>query len=84
MLSVLVFLPLTVAAVLVHPRVSDTLARAIFVAVSAVEVALVALVWASYETPELGAWPTRSGRSGSRGWAPAITSASTDSPCRWW
>ena len=54
MLSVLVFLPLVAAAVLLVPRVDDRLARSAFVAVTAVEVALAGLAWARYETPADG------------------------------
>lgn len=49
MLSVLVFLPLLAAVVLVAvPRIGDRTARWAWVAVSAVEVALVVLLWVRY------------------------------------
>ena len=55
MLSVLVFLPLLAAIVLVAvPSLGDAAARWTWVAVSAVEVVLVAVVWARYATPAAG------------------------------
>ena len=55
LLSVLVFLPLTAAAVLLIPRISARVARGVFVVVTAAELALACLVWARYDTPEAGA-----------------------------
>ncbi len=54
MLSVLVFLPLVAAAVLLIPGVGDRVARGAFVVVTATEVALASLVWATYRTPAPG------------------------------
>ncbi|RAV06913.1 NADH-quinone oxidoreductase subunit M [Mycolicibacterium sp. GF69] len=52
MLSLMVFLPLLAAAVLVAvPRIGDGAARWLWVAVAAVEVALTLVVWAGYQTP---------------------------------
>ncbi|MEP6629335.1 MAG: NADH-quinone oxidoreductase subunit M [Lapillicoccus sp.] len=54
-LSLLVFLPLVAAVVLAAvPRVGDAAARRLWLAVAAVEVALVALVWARYRPPASG------------------------------
>lgn len=54
MLSVLVFLPLAAAAGLLVPGVSDRVARGAFVIVAAAEVAIAALAWSRYESPEPG------------------------------
>ncbi len=54
MLSVLVFLPLLAAAVLLAPQVGDRLARGAFVAVTAAEVVLAGVAWSTYETPRAG------------------------------
>ena len=54
MLSVLVFLPLLVSAVLLTPRVGDRLARRVFVATAAIEVLLAGVAWVAYETPKPG------------------------------
>ncbi len=54
MLSVLVFLPLLVSAVLLSPRVGDRLARLVFVGAAAVEVVLAGIAWTAYETPKAG------------------------------
>jgi len=52
MLSVIVFLPLAAALVLIAlPAIRDAAARWAWVAVGVAEVALVAVVWARYETP---------------------------------
>ncbi|MBY0291269.1 MAG: NADH-quinone oxidoreductase subunit M [Mycobacteriaceae bacterium] len=52
MLSLIVFLPLAAAALLVAvPRIGDAAARWLWVSVTAVEVALTLVVWADYETP---------------------------------
>jgi NADH-quinone oxidoreductase subunit M len=54
-LSVLVFLPLVTAGALVAlPRVSDAVARWVWVAVAALEVVLVVLLWTRYESPAPG------------------------------
>jgi NADH-quinone oxidoreductase subunit M len=54
-LSVIVFLPLVVAgALVVVPRLSDTLARWIWIAVSAADLALIAVLWSRYDTPPPG------------------------------
>ncbi|MEO6998498.1 MAG: NADH-quinone oxidoreductase subunit M [Terracoccus sp.] len=54
-LSLLVFLPLVAAIVLVAaPRLGDATARWLWLAVAAAEVVLVALVWARYTTPAPG------------------------------
>ncbi|MBD8870402.1 complex I subunit 4 family protein [Nocardioides donggukensis] len=55
MLSVLVFLPVVVAAALLAPSVPDRVARIVFVATAAVEVALAGAVWAAYDDPGPGA-----------------------------
>ncbi|HEX2177040.1 MAG TPA: NADH-quinone oxidoreductase subunit M [Nocardioidaceae bacterium] len=56
MLSLIVFLPLVAALVLVGlPRVPDATARWAWVGVCAVDLALVAAVWLRYETPPDGA-----------------------------
>ena len=55
LLSVLVFLPLAAAAVLLIPRISARVARGVFVVVTAAELALACLVWARYDTPAAGA-----------------------------
>jgi NADH-quinone oxidoreductase subunit M len=54
-LSVLVFLPVVAAAALLVPSVGARAARWAFVAVTAVEVALVGILWGTYETPSAGA-----------------------------
>ncbi|MGW3606285.1 complex I subunit 4 family protein [Micromonospora sp. NPDC005161] len=55
MLSVIVFLPLAAAAALVAvPRLGDTLARWAWVAVTAVDLALIVILWARYDTPPAG------------------------------
>ncbi|MEV4201970.1 complex I subunit 4 family protein [Micromonospora globbae] len=55
MLSVIVFLPLAAAVALVAvPRLGDTPARWAWVAVSAVDLALVAVLWVRYDTPPAG------------------------------
>ncbi len=54
MLSVLVFLPVVAAAVLLLPRIGAPTARAAFVAVTGAEVALAAIAWATYEAPASG------------------------------
>ncbi|MFC0505284.1 complex I subunit 4 family protein [Micromonospora costi] len=55
MLSVIVFLPLAAAVALVAvPRVGDTAARALWVAVAAVDLALIAILWARYDSPAAG------------------------------
>ncbi|MCA2243376.1 MULTISPECIES: complex I subunit 4 family protein [Mycobacteriaceae] len=52
MLSLIVFLPLAVAAVLVAvPQIGDTAARWLWVSVAAVEVGLTLAVWVGYESP---------------------------------
>lgn len=55
MLSLLVFLPLVVAAVLVAAPVSAGVARWVFVAATAAEVVLAAALWAQYDAPASGA-----------------------------
>ncbi len=56
MLSLLVFLPLAVAAVLVAvPRIDAATARRVFVAATGVEVLLAAFLWATYDSPSPGA-----------------------------
>ncbi len=54
MLSVIVFLPLVAALVLMVPTVPDRVARWTWVAVATVDVALVAVVWANFEQPAEG------------------------------
>ena len=55
MLSVLVFLPLAVAAVLAAvPRVPDVVSRWVFVTTTALEVVLAVVLWAAYDTPAAG------------------------------
>ncbi|MDX2376069.1 NADH-quinone oxidoreductase subunit M [Microbacterium sp. LRZ72] len=55
MLSILVFLPLAAAVVLAAiPRVSDRAARWTWVAISAIEVVLVAVAWALFDPSETG------------------------------
>ena len=55
MLSLLVFLPLAAAAVLVAaPRITDVAARWLWVAVAAVEVILTVGIWVTYTAPEPG------------------------------
>lgn len=52
MLSLIVFLPLAAAAVLVAvPRIGDGAARWLWMSVAAVEVALTLVLWAGYRTP---------------------------------
>ncbi|MGQ0481260.1 MAG: complex I subunit 4 family protein [Pseudonocardia sp.] len=56
MLSLIVFLPLAAAVVLAAARrLPDAAARWAWLAVTAVDLALVAVVWASYDTPPAGA-----------------------------
>ena len=55
MLSLLVFLPLAAAALLLVPRIGERAARGAFVAVTAAEVALAVAVWARYDAPASGA-----------------------------
>ncbi len=56
MLSLIVFLPLAAALVLgAAPRLGDTVARWAWVAVAAVDLALVLVAWARYSTPVAGA-----------------------------
>ena len=56
MLSLVVFLPLAAAVALAAaPGLSDRLAKRVWVAVTVVDLALVAVVWAVYETPASGA-----------------------------
>jgi len=51
-LSLIVFLPLAAAAVLVAlPRIGDVVARWLWVAVTAVDLALVVALWLRYESP---------------------------------
>lgn len=55
MLSLIVFLPLAAALVLIAvPGISDAAARWIWVAVTAVELALIVAVWAQYASPPAG------------------------------
>ncbi len=54
MLSVLVLLPAAAGALLLLPVVPDRLARGAFVAVTAVETALVAWLWLDYDDPGAG------------------------------
>jgi NADH-quinone oxidoreductase subunit M len=55
-LSLIVFLPLAAAVVLAAARrLPDAAARWAWLAVTAVDLALVAVVWASYDTPPAGA-----------------------------
>ena len=54
MLSLLVFLPVTAAVPLLHPRVPDRIARWWFVLVTASTLALAGGVWAAYDTPDPG------------------------------
>ncbi len=54
MLSLLVFLPLAAAAVLLLPQVGERAARGAFVAVTGTEVALAAITWATYDAPPSG------------------------------
>ncbi len=54
MLSLLVFLPLAAAAVLLLPRVGERLSRIAFVAVAGAEVVLAALAWVLYDAPASG------------------------------
>lgn len=55
MLSVIVFLPLFAAVALVAlPRLGDTAARWTWIAVTAVDLALIAVVWWRYHTPPTG------------------------------
>jgi NADH-quinone oxidoreductase subunit M len=54
-LSLIVFLPLAAALALVAlPRLGDAVARWTWVVVAAADLALVAVVWARYETPRAG------------------------------
>jgi NADH-quinone oxidoreductase subunit M len=56
MLSLIVFLPLAVSVVLVSvPRLPDSVARWTWVAVTGVELGLLAVVWAWYDAPPAGA-----------------------------
>ena len=55
MLSLIVFLPLAAAVALVAlPRLGDEVARWVWVAVAAVDLALVVGLWTRYETPPAG------------------------------
>ncbi len=55
MLSLIVFLPLAAAlALIAAPRLGDRAARWVWVAVTAIELALVVAVWLAYETPQAG------------------------------
>ena len=55
MLSLIVFLPLAAALVMVAvPRLGDTTCRWTWVAVAAADLVLVVAVWLSYDTPAAG------------------------------
>ncbi len=54
MLSLLVFLPLAAAAVLLLPSIGERLARGAFVAVTGIEVVLASLAWGRYDAPASG------------------------------
>ena len=55
MLSLIVFLPLAAALALVAvPRLGDTASRWVWVAVAAVDLALIGAVWLRYQTPPAG------------------------------
>ena len=55
MLSLIVFLPLAAALALISvPRLGDTAARWAWVAVTAIDLALVVAVWIAYESPTAG------------------------------
>ena len=55
MLSQIVFLPLAAALALVAvPRLGDTASRWVWVAVAAVDLALIGAVWLRYQTPPAG------------------------------
>ena len=71
MLSVLVFLPAAAGALLLVPAVPDRLARRAFVAVTAAEVALVALLWQRYDDPG----PSGLAHEQQVQWIPAIGSS---------
>jgi NADH-quinone oxidoreductase subunit M len=67
-LSIVVFLPVAVAAALLAvPRVSDRVVRWTWIAASAVEVALVTVVWLGYEGPGYGLEVNRR-------WIPSVSS----------
>lgn len=54
MLSILVFLPVAAAAVLLLPQVSDRTARVAFISIAGIEVVLAVLTWVLYDTPRSG------------------------------
>lgn len=68
MLSIVVFLPVAVAAVLLAvPRIGDTVVRWTWVVASAVEVALVVVLWLGYDGPSYG-------YEVNRRWIPSVSS----------
>lgn len=72
MLSVIVFLPLAAALVLLAlPRLGGAAANWIWVAVTAADVALTAVVWALYRTPRPGALAFEEKAR----WIPGVTSS---------
>lgn len=74
MLSVIVFLPLAAALVLLAlPRLGGAAATWIWVAVTAADVALTAVVWALYQTPRLVRWRSRRRLGGYPGSTAATT-----------
>ena len=72
MLSLIVFLPLAAALVLIAvPRIGDTPARWVWVSVAAVEVLLVAGCWARYTTPAPGGFAFEERAA----WIPGVNSS---------
>ncbi|WP_036444903.1 complex I subunit 4 family protein [Mycobacterium kansasii] len=72
MLSVIVFLPLAAAVVLLGlPRLADTAARWAWLGVTAVDLVLIAVAWARYQTPAPG---TLALEEKAR-WIPAVNSS---------
>lgn len=72
MLSVIVFLPLAAAVVLLGlPRLADTAARWTWLGITAVDLVLIAVAWARYQTPALG---TLALEEKAR-WIPAVNSS---------
>ena len=72
MLSLLVFLPVVAAALLLLPGVSDRWARWCFVGVTALETVLVVVMWVGYDSPGTGALAYEQQRS----WIPGIGASS--------
>ncbi|MGD9619271.1 MAG: NuoM family protein [Mycolicibacterium sp.] len=72
MLSLIVFLPMVAALVLITaPRIGDAAARWVWLSVAAVELLLVVLCWARFETPEPGGFAYEERAA----WIPGVNSS---------